>query len=177
MGLNRCFGLITLALLILLGIPMVLGAAEVTSDKSGGEEDEAKPPKTIAELTEESDRHDGLFVLFQDRKTGKIKMLGLARCPHHPLSPLTVDKGGLTVPFQPCFARGLAGCQPPSVRFGGWAHKETGGWGWCGRFPDRGAWLRRPVSQAALTFRDGSQILVCAASPTIWELTFRIVPA
>ena len=36
---------------------------------------------------------------------GKIRMLGLARRPHHPLSPLAVAKYGLTVPFQPCFAR------------------------------------------------------------------------
>ena len=39
-----------------------------------GEEEEEKP-KTIAELTEEMDRVDGLFTMFRDPKTGATKML------------------------------------------------------------------------------------------------------
>ena len=39
------------------------------------EEEEEKKPKTIAELTEEMDRIDGLFTMFRDPKTGATKML------------------------------------------------------------------------------------------------------
>ena len=39
------------------------------------EAEEEEKPKTIAELTEEMDRIDGLFTMFRDPKTGATKML------------------------------------------------------------------------------------------------------
>ena len=53
--------------------------SEKTSDdeaeSEAGEEEEEEKPKTIAELTEEMDRIDGLFTMFRDPKTGATKML------------------------------------------------------------------------------------------------------
>ena len=56
--------------------------AEEADEKAGeeeaqedGEEEEEEKPKTIAELTEEMDRIDGLFTMFRDPKTGATKML------------------------------------------------------------------------------------------------------
>lgn len=45
--------------------------------KEDGKEDgkKEKKPKTIAELTENSDRYDGFFTLFQDQKSGETHML------------------------------------------------------------------------------------------------------
>ena len=63
--------------------PATEEVAEETSDTDDdsdedegqeGEEEEEKP-KTIAELTEEMDRVDGLFTMFRDPKTGATKML------------------------------------------------------------------------------------------------------
>ena len=52
----------------------VAGGAEESLEK-GDDEAEEEKPKTIAELTEETERSDGLFTLYQDPKTGEIKML------------------------------------------------------------------------------------------------------
>ena len=55
--------------------------AEEVSEKASDDEaeseadEEEEKPKTIAELTEEMDRIDGLFTLFRDPKTGVTKML------------------------------------------------------------------------------------------------------
>ena len=40
-----------------------------------GKEEEEKKPKTIAELTEKSERFDGYFTLFRDKKSGETQML------------------------------------------------------------------------------------------------------
>lgn len=45
----------------------------VNAQEAPGEEEKA--PKTIAELTAESDKIDGLFTLFRDKKTGQLQML------------------------------------------------------------------------------------------------------
>jgi hypothetical protein len=45
------------------------------AESKAGEEEEEEKPKTIAELTEEMDRIDGLFTLFRDPKTGATKLL------------------------------------------------------------------------------------------------------
>ena len=72
---NRSLKRAAFGVLGLLCAPMILISAEEESAKGAEEKSEEKEPKTIAELTEESDRYDGLFLLFQDRKTGKLKML------------------------------------------------------------------------------------------------------
>jgi hypothetical protein len=46
-----------------------------SSEKGDEAEDKEEEPKTIEELTEEADRLDGLFTLFQDPKTGETQML------------------------------------------------------------------------------------------------------
>ena len=52
-------------------------AAEEAPDSSddGEAEEKEEKPKTIADLTEDTDRFDGLFTLFRDPKTGATKML------------------------------------------------------------------------------------------------------
>ena len=50
-------------------------ASDDEAESEAGEEEEEEKPKTIAELTEEMDRIDGLFTLFRDPKTGATKML------------------------------------------------------------------------------------------------------
>ncbi|REJ72719.1 MAG: hypothetical protein DWQ28_00135, partial [Proteobacteria bacterium] len=49
--------------------------ADEESDDGEGQEEEEEKPTTIAELTEEMDRIDGLFTMFRDPKTGATKML------------------------------------------------------------------------------------------------------
>ena len=52
-------------------------AAEEAPDSSddGEAKEKEEKPKTIADLTEDTDRFDGLFTLFRDPKTGATKML------------------------------------------------------------------------------------------------------
>jgi hypothetical protein len=50
-------------------------ASDDEEESEADEEEEEEKPKTIAELTEEMDRIDGLFTLFRDPKTGATKML------------------------------------------------------------------------------------------------------
>ena len=50
-------------------------ASDDEAESEAGEEEEEEKPKTIAELTEEMDRIDGLFTMFRDPKTGATKML------------------------------------------------------------------------------------------------------
>jgi len=52
-------------------------AGPVAAQSPGAAAKEAKEekPKTIAELVADSDRVDGLFTLFRDRKTGQVRML------------------------------------------------------------------------------------------------------
>ncbi|HSM69713.1 MAG TPA: DUF5117 domain-containing protein, partial [Xanthomonadales bacterium] len=49
-------------------------AKENGNDKENGNGKDKKP-KTIAELTEDSDRYEGFFTLFRDKKTGETHML------------------------------------------------------------------------------------------------------
>ena len=63
-------------LLFALALPLMASAEE--EGKGEGKKDgkdEEKKPKTIAELTEDSERIDGFFTLFQDKKSGETKML------------------------------------------------------------------------------------------------------
>ena len=46
----------------------------IAAEAEDSQEEEEKPP-TIAELTEDATRHDGLFTLFRDNKTGATHML------------------------------------------------------------------------------------------------------
>ncbi len=63
-------------LILALALPTA-AMAEEESKGEGKEEskDEEKKPKTIAELTEDSERFDGYFTLFRDKKFGETKML------------------------------------------------------------------------------------------------------
>jgi len=63
----------TAMLLSLTAMAAILGG-KAWSAEGGGPDAEAKP-KTIAELVADSDRKDGLFTLFRDRKTGQVRML------------------------------------------------------------------------------------------------------
>jgi hypothetical protein len=56
-----------------LAVPVTAApAAEPVKDAKASKEDK---PKTIAELVKDSARVDGLFTLFQDKKTGQVRML------------------------------------------------------------------------------------------------------
>lgn len=59
---------------LLLSLPLAAFAQENGEGKNGNGEKEEKP-KTIAELTENAERFDGLFTLFRDKKTGETSML------------------------------------------------------------------------------------------------------
>ena len=62
--------------LLLLAACLALPAlAEEKADKKDGKKDEEKKPKTIAELTKDTKRVDGLFTLFRNNKTGETSML------------------------------------------------------------------------------------------------------
>lgn len=52
----------------LLGDPLLVSA------RSNGEGDTEDSPKTIAEVTAESERFDGLFTLFRDRNSGETRL-------------------------------------------------------------------------------------------------------
>lgn len=73
---------------LLLILALAIPTAAMSQDEGEGEakeeakeegkkedEDEEKKPKTIAELTEKSDRIDGFFTLFRDKKSGETQML------------------------------------------------------------------------------------------------------
>ena len=60
--------------------PQVAETAPATTDEpdlsaEGQTEEEEEKPKTIAELTEDAERKEGLFTIFRDTKTGKVSML------------------------------------------------------------------------------------------------------
>ena len=63
----RALAALSLAIAMTHGVPAAWSA-------EGAQDAEAKP-KTIAELVADSDRKDGLFTLFRDRKTGQVRML------------------------------------------------------------------------------------------------------
>ncbi|NNE06099.1 MAG: DUF5117 domain-containing protein [Xanthomonadales bacterium] len=48
---------------------------EAKEEANGEAKEEEKKPKTIAELTEDSERYDGFFTLFRDKKSGETHML------------------------------------------------------------------------------------------------------
>ena len=71
-----------------LGVPALLAAmlcaapptfaqapAEGTEDAAKAAEAEEKKPKTVEEVLKDSDRIDGLFTLYRDRKTGQLRFL------------------------------------------------------------------------------------------------------
>ena len=65
---------------ILLALASVILSTPISAQENGAEEEEDSP-RTIADITAESDRFDGLFTLFRDRESGEP--LGLccgARC-------------------------------------------------------------------------------------------------
>jgi len=62
-------------LILALALPMAAMADEETKKEDEEGKDEEKEPKTIAELTENSERFDGYFTLFRDEKTGETHML------------------------------------------------------------------------------------------------------
>jgi len=66
------FGSLLLAVFALAG--PVLGAPAGAAAKDAKASKEEKP-KTIGELVKDSDRVDGLFTLFRDKKTGEVRML------------------------------------------------------------------------------------------------------
>jgi hypothetical protein len=57
-----------------LAAPLMAAAQDEGSEKEEGK-DEEKKAKTIAELTENSERFDGYFTLFRDKKSGETQML------------------------------------------------------------------------------------------------------
>lgn len=63
---------------LVLGLLASPGPADAKSKKKGKSEQEAAETddekKSIAEITEDSDRFDGLFTLYQDRETGKLHL-------------------------------------------------------------------------------------------------------
>jgi len=59
---------------LVLSMALAHVAPAAWSAEGGAPDAEAKP-KTIAELVADSDRKDGLFTLFRDRKTGQVRML------------------------------------------------------------------------------------------------------
>jgi hypothetical protein len=56
---------------MLLAFPLV----SLAQDAGDGDKKDEEKPKTIAELTEKSDRLEGLFTLFRDTETGEVNML------------------------------------------------------------------------------------------------------
>jgi hypothetical protein len=56
-----------------LALPVSVMAEEEAKEE--GEKEEEEKPKTIAELTEDSERFDGYFTLFRDKKSGETQML------------------------------------------------------------------------------------------------------
>ena len=69
---NRIRSFRGLLLLVSLLLPLALVAAEDEDNGENGEENgkEEKKPKTIAEVTEDSERIDGLFTLFRNKDDG-----------------------------------------------------------------------------------------------------------
>ena len=59
-----------LALVLVLPISAIAQEKDKEADKDKKEE-----PKTIAELTENSERYDGYFTIFQDKESGKTHLL------------------------------------------------------------------------------------------------------
>jgi hypothetical protein len=60
---------------LLLSLPLVVFAQDNGEAENGNGEKKEEKPKTIAELTENAERFDGLFTLFRDKKTGETTML------------------------------------------------------------------------------------------------------
>lgn len=76
----RGLGLLMFAALLLAALPLRAQAPEANA--AGGQEEsedqedpKTEDPKTIEDILENSDRIDGLFTLYRDRKTGDLRML------------------------------------------------------------------------------------------------------
>ena len=61
-------------------VPLTLAMPALAQEADEAGEDEEEDRETIADLTENSDRHDGLFTLYRDRDTGETHM---AVMPEH----------------------------------------------------------------------------------------------
>jgi hypothetical protein len=65
------------SLLVFAAASFVLGSASAQAPTPPPGEPQAKPPeppKTVEEVLKDSDRVDGLFTLYRDRKTGDLRM-------------------------------------------------------------------------------------------------------
>ena len=75
-----CFGILPFAVLLLVAPPLWAQAPEANAaggqEESDNQEDpKTEDPKTVEDVLENSDRIDGLFTLYRDRKTGDLRML------------------------------------------------------------------------------------------------------
>ncbi len=69
-NLNR--KIIGFVIALVLVLPLSISAQEESGE---AEKDKKEEPKTIAELTENSQRYDGYFTIFQDKESGKTHLL------------------------------------------------------------------------------------------------------
>ena len=60
--------------IVLCLVPLMAFATAFSQEADEADEDDEEDRETIAELTENSDRHDGLFTLYRDRDTGEAHM-------------------------------------------------------------------------------------------------------
>ena len=79
-GVTLCFGILPFAVLLLVAPPLWAQAPEANAaggqEESDNQEDpKTEDPKTVEDVLENSDRIDGLFTLYRDRKTGDLRML------------------------------------------------------------------------------------------------------
>jgi len=68
-------GALVLAFLLVVTIPVAAQTADGNTPGGAGDSDAEEEPKTVEEVLENSDRIDGLFTLYRDRKTGDLRML------------------------------------------------------------------------------------------------------
>ncbi len=77
----RIKSLMVLGLVALVGVLVEVDDASAAKGKKKGDSEQAAEEKSedetksIADVTKDSDRFEGLFTLFQDRKTGKVHMM------------------------------------------------------------------------------------------------------
>jgi hypothetical protein len=71
----RLFSFLFLAIFALTGPVLGTPAGAAVKDAKDGKASKEEKPKTLAELVKDSDRIDGLFTLFRDKKTGEVRML------------------------------------------------------------------------------------------------------
>jgi hypothetical protein len=72
---NKAIRLCTCLLLTAFALAGPVAAEAPGAAAKDAKESKEEKPKTIADLVKDSDRTDGLFTLFRDRKTGQVRML------------------------------------------------------------------------------------------------------